>query len=101
MRQITVTLGSSSVWPPSELNEFTFSAKLASENDIFDKPEWGNGEKGYVWIKVHDTGRGMNKDEQKNLFARFSQASPRRFHLDHVTTFCDTMYTKKIIVNVI
>jgi len=52
---------------------------------MFDKPEWGTGDRGYVWIKVHDTGRGMNADEQKKLFARFSQASPRRFYLDHVT----------------
>ena len=31
----------------------------------------------HLWIKVTDTGCGMTEDEQKNLFSRFTQASPR------------------------
>jgi CheY-like chemotaxis protein len=31
----------------------------------------------YIWVKVIDTGCGMIDEEQKNLFSRFSQASPR------------------------
>lgn len=47
------------------------------ETDILDRAEWGSGQKAYLWIKVIDTGCGMTVDEQRRLFARFSQATPR------------------------
>ncbi|KAF2107560.1 hypothetical protein BDV96DRAFT_506029 [Lophiotrema nucula] len=40
-------------------------------------PEWGDGEELYIQFAVQDTGRGLNEEEKKVLFQRFSQASPR------------------------
>ncbi|TKA80462.1 hypothetical protein B0A49_00846 [Cryomyces minteri] len=39
--------------------------------------EWGNGEPVYLTLAVQDTGRGLTDEEQKVLFKRFSQASPK------------------------
>jgi hypothetical protein len=40
-------------------------------------PDWGDGEEVYILFAVQDTGRGLNQEEKKVLFQRFSQASPR------------------------
>ncbi|KAI9837003.1 MAG: hypothetical protein M1819_000652 [Sarea resinae] len=45
--------------------------------DVTQGPEWGNGEQLYLRFIVEDSGRGLNEDEKKLLFLRFSQASPR------------------------
>ncbi|KAL2353327.1 hypothetical protein BJ546DRAFT_1027251 [Cryomyces antarcticus] len=39
--------------------------------------EWGDGEPVYLTLAVQDTGRGLTDEEQKVLFNRFSQASPK------------------------
>ena len=44
---------------------------------IAESEEWGAGEKVYIHFAVRDTGRGLNAEEKKMLFLRFSQASPR------------------------
>ncbi|KAJ6786623.1 hypothetical protein PWT90_03712 [Aphanocladium album] len=38
---------------------------------------WGDGSPVYVCFKVRDTGCGLTSEEQKALFQRFKQASPR------------------------
>lgn len=56
----------------------TFSTDDGPKPDnIFERPEWGDGPKGYLWVKVSDTGCGMTGEEQDRLFSRFSQATPR------------------------
>ncbi|PSN67097.1 hypothetical protein BS50DRAFT_493331 [Corynespora cassiicola Philippines] len=40
-------------------------------------PDWGDGEEIFLEFAVQDTGRGLNDEEKKVLFQRFSQASPR------------------------
>ena len=40
-------------------------------------PDWGDGEEIFLEFAVQDTGRGLNDEEKKLLFQRFSQASPR------------------------
>ncbi|KAF2276980.1 uncharacterized protein EI97DRAFT_375988 [Westerdykella ornata] len=40
-------------------------------------PDWGDGEEIFLEFAVEDTGRGLNDEEKKLLFQRFSQASPR------------------------
>lgn len=45
--------------------------------DMTQGPDWGTGDDIYVHFAVQDTGRGLNEEEKKLLFLRFSQASPR------------------------
>ena len=45
--------------------------------DTSNEDEWGSGEMVYIHFAVRDTGRGLNPEEKKMLFQRFSQASPR------------------------
>ncbi|KIW11290.1 hypothetical protein PV08_10590 [Exophiala spinifera] len=51
------------------------------DNDVTAGAEWGLGEPIYLHFAVQDTGRGLDDLEKKQLFQRFSQASPRT----HVT----------------
>ncbi|KAL6252948.1 hypothetical protein RBB50_000667 [Rhinocladiella similis] len=51
------------------------------DKDVTASPEWGLGKPIYLHFAVQDTGRGLNDLEKKQLFQRFSQASPRT----HVT----------------
>jgi CheY-like chemotaxis protein len=76
-KAITVTMGGSWSRPPKCWNEVTFTDDEKPKTNITDKAEWGNGREAFLWLKVRDTGCGMTTDEQKKLFARFSQATPR------------------------
>jgi PAS domain S-box-containing protein len=76
-RTITVTLGGSatrpSQMPDAPVNYFP---TRSNKHSMADK-EWGDGEPVFVMFSVSDTGRGLNPEEKKMLFMRFSQASPR------------------------
>lgn len=39
--------------------------------------DWGTGKEIYLYFAVKDMGRGLDENEKKLLFLRFSQASPR------------------------
>jgi CheY-like chemotaxis protein len=77
IRKITVELGSSWARPPTVWEQIAFKTDETLRTDVLDEPGWGNGTKAYLWIKVKDTGCGMTVSEQKKLFARFSQTTPR------------------------
>lgn len=77
VRNVTVTLGGAWTRPSVEWQAMSFAQNGNPQSDICDKPEWGSGRKGFIWLKVVDTGCGMIVDEQKELFSRFTQASPR------------------------
>ncbi|KAK4658460.1 hypothetical protein QC762_102000 [Podospora pseudocomata] len=47
------------------------------QRDLTDEPDWADGEKIHLHLAVTDTGPGLDDDEKKILFQRFSQASPR------------------------
>ena len=47
------------------------------ESNFLDAENWGHERKVYIWLKVTDSGCGMTKEEQKKLFGRFAQATPR------------------------
>lgn len=76
-RNITVTLGGS--WTREFIfdSTVTFAKDAQPQEDICDKPDWGSGRKGYIWLRVDDTGCGMTNEEQAKLFSRFTQATPR------------------------
>lgn len=76
-RTITVTLGGSAQ-RPSQMPDapVKYFPTRSNKHSMTDK-EWGDGEPVFVMFSVSDTGRGLNPEEKKLLFMRFSQASPR------------------------
>jgi len=77
-RTITVTVAASRE-RPSALQRAPveyFPTRRKSMARI-NEADWGQGEVVYIHFAVKDTGRGLNPEEKKMLFLRFSQASPR------------------------
>jgi PAS domain S-box-containing protein len=56
-------------------------SRSSKVKDVTAGAEWGLGSALYIHFAVQDTGRGLDELEKKQLFQRFSQASPRT----HVT----------------
>ena len=77
VRQITVTLGASPTRPPKVWDSVTFTNSGEQPKDLMNSPEWGDGVIAFLWLKVQDTGCGMTYEEQRKLFSRFTQATPR------------------------
>lgn len=57
-----------------------FFPRASKQEPVFGA-DWGTGEDLFLHFSVNDTGVGLTSDEMKNLFLRFSQASPKT----HVT----------------
>ncbi|KAL1865295.1 hypothetical protein VTK73DRAFT_5296 [Phialemonium thermophilum] len=74
-RSITISLGASKDISESSLSFFPRSR--ADPTDPTDEPEWGDGDKINLLVSVSDTGPGLEEEEEKMLFQRFAQASPR------------------------
>ena len=73
---------SASLEPPlvfeglADFEYFPSPTRLAKA-DITAGEDWGRGQVLYLRFEVKDTGCGLTRAEKKNLFTRFSQASPR------------------------
>lgn len=82
-RIIKVHLAASKEKPSAEANyNLTYIPSHApKDKDVTAAPAWGLGEPLYIHFAVSDTGRGLDEQEKKQLFQRFSQANPRT----HVT----------------
>ena len=77
-RTIKVILSASRERPSSSDNaQVTFFPSRSKREDQTSGSDWGSGEEIYLQFAVQDTGRGLNDEEKKLLFQRFSQASPR------------------------
>lgn len=77
-RLITGTLWTSTVSPSSSRQATVAYIPTASKRqDMTDGDDWGTGEKVFLCFSVQDTGRGLDEDERKLLFQRYSQASPK------------------------
>lgn len=77
-RTITVLLDASRERPSAGDNQIvSFFPTRSKRVDQTQGPDWGDGEEVYLQFAVQDTGRGLNDEEKKLLFQRFSQASPR------------------------
>ncbi|KAL5380926.1 hypothetical protein DPSP01_007462 [Paraphaeosphaeria sporulosa] len=75
-RRIKVTISAYEREPTNGTNGIHFEPKLV-EDDAHLVEDWRQGSLVYLHFSVSDTGRGLTEDERSNLFARFSQASPR------------------------
>lgn len=77
-RTITVILAASRGRPSADKEPLVnFFPTRSKRIDQTKGPDWGDGEEVYLQFAVQDTGRGLNDEEKKLLFQRFSQASPR------------------------
>ncbi|KAF2439566.1 hypothetical protein P171DRAFT_422165 [Karstenula rhodostoma CBS 690.94] len=75
-RRIKVTISAYEREPTNDTGGIHFEPKLV-EDDSHLLEDWKQGPLVYLHFSVSDTGRGLTDDERSNLFARFSQASPR------------------------
>ncbi|KAL2349986.1 hypothetical protein BJ546DRAFT_545118 [Cryomyces antarcticus] len=77
-RTITVIISASLEKPSLCSNRVVnFFPTRSKRIDMTQGPDWGEGEEIFLHFAVQDTGRGLNDEEKKLLFLRFSQASPR------------------------
>jgi PAS domain S-box-containing protein len=80
-RVITVTIAASVQKPTGHSKQVDYFPSRRKGGDfastIAKGADWGDGEDVYVQFAVQDTGRGLDPEEKKMLFMRFSQASPR------------------------
>jgi PAS domain S-box-containing protein len=77
-RTITVTLAASTKrFSDLENRVVNYFPTRNKHSDLTKEKDWGDGEEVYIHFAVQDTGRGLNEQEKKMLFLRFSQASPR------------------------
>ncbi|KAK3393847.1 hypothetical protein B0H63DRAFT_29906 [Podospora didyma] len=74
-RSIVISLGASKGGAREGLSYIP--PRHPEKGDITDEAGWARGEKISLHLAVTDTGPGLDDDEKKILFRRFSQASPR------------------------
>ena len=82
-RVIKMHLAASREKPSQEAsyNLTYITSQAPKDKDVTAAAQWGLGEPLYIHFAVSDTGRGLDAQEKKQLFQRFSQANPRT----HVT----------------
>ncbi|KAL2808308.1 hypothetical protein BJX63DRAFT_439461 [Aspergillus granulosus] len=78
-RSIRVSMGACKRRPPSYPPNVVFfeSSEGALRLDTTRQPEWGKGEVAFIMVAVRDTGIGISDQNQKLLFERFKQATPK------------------------
>lgn len=78
-RTITIFLDASKTRPDGLGRNIKYIDRKASRPDLTSSPDWGEGEVIFLQVAVQDSGKGLNDEELKLLFRRFSQASPKTY----------------------
>lgn len=76
---ISVTLSAANQRPsqtPDSKVQY-FPSRIAPDENLLSGSDWGDGEELYIAFAVKDTGPGLQDEDLKILFNRFTQASPR------------------------
>lgn len=78
-RKITVKISAAVAQPPSYPPDVVFftADNDAPRLDATQRSEWGKGEPLFIMVAVTDTGIGIGDEDQKKLFERFKQATPK------------------------
>ncbi|TVY44423.1 Hybrid signal transduction histidine kinase K [Lachnellula occidentalis] len=76
-RTIDVSLAAYTIPPIERPPHFLYFPTKKGRSDVTASDDFGKGKILYLRFEVRDSGCGLGKDEKKNLFERFSQASPR------------------------
>lgn len=78
-KEITVHLDASTTRPKEGMYRAPYVPFRANRPEHHFTAEWGSGDELFLSVSVQDSGKGMNEEELKLLFNRFSQASPKTY----------------------
>ncbi|THZ27314.1 hypothetical protein D6C90_09005 [Aureobasidium pullulans] len=78
-KEITVHLNASITRPTEGMYDAPYVPFRANRPEHQFTAEWGTGDEVFLSLSVEDSGKGMNDEELKLLFNRFSQASPKTY----------------------
>jgi signal transduction histidine kinase len=73
--KVSAAIERPSSYPPDVV--FFSSENEAPRLDATQRSEWGNGEPLYIMVAITDSGIGIGEKDQKKLFERFKQATPK------------------------
>jgi CheY-like chemotaxis protein len=78
-RELTIHLDASSTRPTTGMYHASWVPFRENRPEHQFTAEWGTGDQVFLHISIEDSGKGMDDEELKLLFNRFSQASPKTY----------------------
>lgn len=99
-RAITVRMGLTRQPPSGDELNVEYIKQVALREDLTLRPDWSDGLVHYLSLSVQDTGRGLDTEEKKLLFERFSQASPKT-HIQYGGSGLGLFISRELTGNII